>query len=310
MKPANHRLLRLTLLLTLALLSPFTFCETLIVGVAPSIPGALAKYTIDTSVEQTKRFQKLRYRKSQVPSQQQIWQSLVEYLSQETTLALQLDSASSTLDFELKLAKGYYDLAYMLPTQFASFSLRPGYKAIAKRKAQPLRGILVTRAQGPIQSLRQLRSKSITFPGLLDFAASIAPRHSLLKLNFPIQASFVASQDLSYQQVLDGSALATGGTRESFEALHPDTREQLKIIWDTPGYTPYAFAAHTRTPFFSIIKLQRALAGMTKTEKGKALLPLLLVENGFETAKDSDWHDAADIDLDSLNHAPAITTQH
>ena len=284
---------------------------SLIVGIAPSIPEPTPTFVEIKADSKKKRFQKAHYRKiPPAQSKKEAWQAVIDYLKAETKLNLALEEASSQLDFELKLAKGYFDFAYVTPTQFAAFNPHPGYKAVAKRKAQPLRGIVVAKKGGAITTLRLLEEKVIVFPGLLDFPGSIVPRQSLSELNFPIKPQFVASQARVYESVIDGRYLAGAGTNESFETLPPETRNQLHIIWDTPGYTPYAFAAHPRVPFFSIIKMQRAMVGMTKTEQGKKLLPYIFVKNGFETAKDADWHDAKNIDLHTLNNVSNSQPSH
>jgi len=285
--------------------SQVALSDTYTVSITPTLPEPLpqikasenAKLSINTSSQL-----------SMLPSKEQAWQAVFNYLGQKANIKFKFEPANSQLDFELKLAKGYYDFAYTNPLQFIAFNDFPGYKAVVKRKAQPIRGIIVVKKTGPISSLTELRDAIFAFPGTLNFPASIVLRESLNRLNVNIIPQFLASQKHVYSAVANGSYIAGGGSYESFEAQASEVRNALRIIWDSPGYTPYAFSAHPRVPFFTIIRLQRAMVGLVKHEEGKALLPDIFVDNGFEVARDSDWHDARLINLEKLNGASVNIT--
>jgi len=236
-----------------------------------------------------------------IPSKNQAWKAVFNYIAQESGLDIVFEPAKSQLDFELKLAKSYYDLAYLNPLQFNSFRDSPGYQAQIKRKSQPLRGMIFIKKNSPIKSFSKLRGSIIAFPGLLNFPASIIPRESLHRLNFEITPQFLANQNTVYHEVARGHFVAGAGTEESYLAQPTDIRNSLVKIWDSPGFSPYVFAAHPRVPFFSLVKLKRAMVRMNKQQAGKALLEDIFVENGFEVAKDSDWDEIKQIDLGILN---------
>ena len=277
--------------------------DSLIVGVAPSIPSPLSQIK-QAKVSAPPLNTNHSTSKADIPpSKKDAWQDVFSYLANETGLALHLELSKSQLDFELKLAKGYFDLAYITPLQFSAFRDFPGYKAIAKRKSQPLRGMIFVKRHGPITTLAQLRGATIAFPGLLNFPASVVPRESLQRLNVSITPSFLSSEEKVFHNVATGAFIAGAGTETGFQAQSQGIQNTLHAIWKSPGFTPHAFVAHPRTPFFSINKLQRALIKMKKRDKGKALLPYIFVENGFEVARNSDWDEINLIDLDTLNGA-------
>ncbi len=286
--------------------------DPLIVGIAPSIPDPLPQIepvtqtTIKKALSKKKTVQETVNVPTHeiVPSKTEAWQAIFDYLEDKTGLEFQFKLARSQLDFELKLAKGYYDLAYITPLQFVAFHDYPGYKAIAKRKAQPIRGMIFVKRNGPINTLSELRGATIAFPGLLNFPASVAPRESLHRLNFNIIPRFLSSEKQVFYEVEQDLFIAGGGTQAGFDAQTQEIQNSLKIIWSSPGFTPHAFVAHPRIPFFSINKLQRAMVRMNKRDEGKALLPYIFVKNGFEVARDSDWNEINQIDLNTLNGAP------
>jgi len=305
--------LKLSLLCTLIGIVGYSIpatAEPFIVGVAPSIPSPLPQINKEPYGTLKKRIARKdastvsKTAPSEiVPSKTQAWQAVFDYLSNKTGLELTFEPTNSQLDFELKLAKGYYDLAYINPLQFAAFHDYPGYKAIAKRKAQPLRGMIFVKRHGAITTLSQLRAATIAFPGLLNFPASVVPRESLQRLNVDINPRFLSSEKKVFHEVAKGNFIAGAGTQAGFQAQSQGIQNALHAIWKSPGFTPHAFVAHPRIPFFSINKLQRAMIKMNKRDKGKALLPYIFVENGFEVARDSDWDEINLIDLNTLNGA-------
>ncbi|MFT6123861.1 MAG: ABC-type phosphate/phosphonate transport system substrate-binding protein [Oleiphilaceae bacterium] len=287
--------------------------EPFIVGVAPSIPSPLPQIKADPYSSLKKQIKKKQLSNTSpdsesapheiVPSKTQAWQAVFDYLAKEANLEITFEPTESQLDFELKLAKGHYDIAYVNPLQFAAFHDYPGYKAIAKRKAQPLRGMIFVKRHGPITTLAQLREATIAFPGLLNFPASVVPRESLQRLKVNVIPRFLRSEEQVFHAVANGSFIAGAGTEAGFNAQSKAIKNTLHTIWKSPGFTPHAFAAHPRVPFFSINKLQRAMIKMNKRDQGKALLPYIFVDNGFEVARDSDWNEVNLIDLEVLNGA-------
>jgi ABC-type phosphate/phosphonate transport system substrate-binding protein len=295
-----------------------SFGAPLIIGVSPSLPKPVAE--LEIIVDQKKR-KKLKFSSNKeqleasntppprktselLPTKHQAWQNIFNFISEDSSLELKFIPAKSQLDFELKLAKGFYDLAYITPLQFQAFRDYPGYQAQVKRKSQPIRGMIFVKKNGPITTLTDLRDATIAFPGLLNFPASIVPRESLQRLKVNIIPQFLASDAQVYAAVAKGQQIAGGGTEESFRAQPAEIQNSLRMIWDTPGFSPYALVAHPRVDFFSLTRLKRALVNMNNTEEGAKLLKYIFVNNGFEVARNSDWDEIKLIDLNTLNGDP------
>lgn len=282
------------------------FAAPFIVGIAPSIPEPISELEEINEKKQRKRAKKhlittTPLQVERLPTKEQAWQKVFDHIAQESSLELKFEPASSQLQFELNLAKGYYDLAYINPLQFNAFRDFPGYQAQVKRKSQPSRGMVFVKKVGTISTLADLREATIAFPDPLNFSGSVITRESLQRLDFRIIPQFLASQSLVYSEVMKGQYIAGGGTTETFHAQAPEIKNSLKIIWDSPGFSPYAFVAHPRVDFFSLTKIKRAFVRMVKDEESKALLKHIFVDNGFEVARDSDWDEIKSIDLSRLN---------
>lgn len=276
----------------------------LIVGISPTLPAPIPFY--DKLKPSGKRFERERYHKRPGADKYEVWQLLIEELSRLSKIPLQSPKRTGTLGFERQLAQGVFDLAYIDPRQFVQGTEYANYSALAKAKAKPARGILVARKDSQIKTLRDIDARGIVYPYALNFSASIVPRASLAQLGFELPAHYVADEHAALQAVLRGQFPAAAGTAHNFAALSPPERAQLKVVWDTPSYTPDAFVAHQRLAFFDKTRLQKALVQLFKTELGKRLLPLVGVDNGFESAKDRDWQDARAIDFSDLEQQSGL----
>lgn len=283
--------------------------EPLIVSIAPSYPEPVPQYINMLPEVKEKKLRtddesepaKTPTPEEKVPSKNEVWQKVFDYIREETKLDLVFEPASSQLDFELKLAKSYYDLALVTPLQFDAFRDNPGYQAQVKRKAQPIRSIIFVKKNSRIKTFADLRDAIIAFPNPLNFDSSIVPRESLKRLNFNIIPQFLRSEAAVYQEVIRERYIAGAGTHENFRAQPIEIQSSLRIIWDSPGFSPHPFVAHPRVDFFSLIKLKRAFVDMIKNENTRKLLPYIFVDNGFEVARDSDWDEIKLIDLNELN---------
>jgi len=283
------------------------FAAPYLIGIAPSLPEPIAELEETNDKKQRRKYKKTLItdtptkQTERLPTKEQAWQKVFDHIAKEASLDLKFEPTSSQLQFELNLAKGYYDLAYINPLQFNAFRDFPGYQAQVKRKSQPSRGMVFVKKIGAISTLTDLREATIAFPDPLNFSGSVITRESLQRLNFHIIPQFLSSQSLVYTEVMKGQYIAGSGTKATFHAQAPEIKNNLKIIWESPGFSPYAFVAHPRVDFFSLTKLKRAFVRMVKNEESKALLKHIFVDNGFEVARDSDWDEIKSIDLNRLN---------
>ncbi len=118
-------------------------------------------------------------------------------------------------------------------------------------------------------------------------------------MKIPIETRFVASHDSVYRAVASGLHEAGGGIQRTFEAMPTDVREQLRVLSETPGYTPHALAAHPRVPAAIVERLRMAMASLADDEIGRALLAPLAFK-GLVAAQDREWNDIRALDINLL----------
>ncbi len=113
------------------------------------------------------------------------WQPIMERISLETGISLQLKISPSIPKFESEFIKGEPDFAYMNPYHAVIAKQAQGYIPLF-RDNKLLTGILLVRKDSPYKSIQDLNGKTIGFPAPNAFGASLYLR-ALLTETFKIQ---------------------------------------------------------------------------------------------------------------------------
>ncbi len=227
------------------------------------------------------------------------WGPLLAEISRRSGVPLVFRTGPSIPVFEERLSKGDYDLAYMNPYHYVVFHAATGYQAFAKELDRKLKGILVVRKDSAYRKAADLAGKTVVFPAPAAFAASILPQAEFGRLKIPIQAKFVASHDSVYRAVASGLQEAGGGIQRTLEASPAEVRDALRVLTETPAYTPHAFAAHPRVAPATLAKVLAAMASLATDETGQHLLTPLAFK-GIAPAQDKEWNDIRALDIDLL----------
>jgi phosphonate transport system substrate-binding protein len=227
------------------------------------------------------------------------WGPVLAEISKRSGVALVFRTAPSIPGFEERLGKGDYDLAYMNPYHYVVFHKASGYRAFAREQDRKIKGILVVKKNSPYRKPADLAGKTVVFPAPAAFAASILPQAEFGRLKIPIEAKFVASHDSVYRAVASGLQEAGGGIQRTFEAAPVEVRDALRVLSETPAYTPHAFAAHPRVPQEILAKVLAAMASLSADETGQRLLAPLAFK-GIAAAQDKEWNDIRALDINLL----------
>ena len=223
------------------------------------------------------------------------WGPLLRLVGERAGVDLVFKTASDITVFEERCLKGEYDLAYMNPYHYTVFH-EHGYEALAKRANSKIKGILVKKRGAPLTALGDLADAEVAFPAPRAFAATLLTTAGLRRADVAFTPKYVDSHDSVYRAVALGKYPAGGGIMRTFKAVADDVRDQLEVLWETPGYTPHAFAAHERVPKALRDKVLAALTSLSEDDDGKALLEPLKI-SAIEAAADGDWDDVRALNI-------------
>ncbi|KMW59181.1 Phosphonate ABC transporter phosphate-binding periplasmic component [Candidatus Rhodobacter oscarellae] len=217
-----------------------------------------------------------------------MWGPFLSELSARTGVTVQFKTTKDIPTFEACLAEGAYDIAYMNPMHYAIFSEESGYRAFARQSQKRLKGVIVARAEGPVQALGDLDGTQVAFPSPGAFGASILTRSTLSERGIAFTPNYVKSHDSVYRAVAAGLMAAGGGVTRTFNAVDPAIRAQLRIMHETEAYTPHAFAASRELPEALADAVRQAFLDIAADQP--ALVDGIGM-NGFTLSGDSDWDD-------------------
>lgn len=230
-----------------------------------------------------------------------LWNPILQNISKQSGINIKFKTAPNIPEFEKRLEKGEYDIAYMNPYHYTVFSKKPGYIAFAKARDKKIKGILVVKKGSSIKTLEDLSNQTIAFPAPSAFAASMLPRAHLNSSAIPITPNYVSSHDSVYRTVAKGLFPAGGGVMRTFDNLSPEIREQLLILWSTKGYTPHAFAIHPRIDNQILTKIKNSMINLNESDEGRELLQSIKIK-GITTAEDKDWDDVRSLKINLLKN--------
>ncbi len=201
------------------------------------------------------------------------WAPFAERVARDSGVALELRVYRNFPEFESELVRGLPDLVYLNPYQLLEAHHNQGYQPLVRDSAHPLTGILVVARDSPVKSLRDLRDKDIAFPHPNAFGASLYLRALLQeKEGLRFRAHYLNTHANVYRHVILGRAAAGGGVNRTLERDHPETRAELRVLYETPPTPAHPLSAHPRLPPAQREAVIRAILQMQDDPEGQALL--------------------------------------
>ena len=200
------------------------------------------------------------------------WSPLLQRVGQEAGLCFELRVAGTIPEFEQKLLKGEPEFVFLNPYHAVLAYQKKKYQPLLADSSELLTGIVVVRADSPIQSFDQLRGKSVAFPSPNSFAATLLIRAELAKKKIDIHPVFVKNHSNVYRGVISKDTVAGAGVNNTLDNEAPEIRQQLRVLFETPGFTPHPVATHPSVSASVRERFLKATLKLTQDEEGRKLL--------------------------------------
>ena len=202
-----------------------------------------------------------------------IWNPLIAALAARGAPLMHRGAAEDIPDFERALWVGAYDVAYVNPWHSVVAADRRGYTPLLRDGTRMLQGVLVVRADSPVQSPADLSGGRIAFPAPNALGATLLMRAELDRDHaLTYTPRFSGSHDSAYLDVVLGLAEAAGGIEATLEALAPDIRGRLRVVHRTAMVHSHPLVVHPRVTAEQRERLVAAFLDLAATEEGKAML--------------------------------------
>ena len=233
-----------------------------------------------------------------------IWRPILETLEAHTGLELRLESKPTIPEFELALANGEFDFAYMNPYIAITIGQSQGYIPLARDHGASLYGILVVKKDNPIQDLKKLEGQTIAFPAPNAMGATLIIKADMEDLHgIQVKPEYVLTHSSVYFNVALGRVVAGGGVQKTFQEQPPAVQEKLRILYRTRSFSPHPFSAHPRVPEAIRQQVLDSLLAMGATPSGQELLELVPVRR-IGPATIADYQPLLNMNLERYYTAP------
>lgn len=201
------------------------------------------------------------------------WTPVLEAIKEKTGIHLALRVYETIPIFEKSFLAGEPDLVYYNPYHAVMGWRSQRYLPLVRGNDKPLTGILVVAEQGPIRSLRDLQGKTVSFPAPNAFGASLYMRALLAeKYGLKIKPVYTRTHGNAYRSVALGETAAAGGIAVTLAGEPMELRDQLRVLYETPGAAPHPIAAHPRVPAKVQQAIRDALLALPDNATGVAML--------------------------------------
>ena len=201
------------------------------------------------------------------------WSPYVQYLNESTNSQFILKLYNNRDIFEQDIKNGLVDFYYGNPGYGVVGYLNHGYLPVIRSDKKKLQGIIVVRKDSELKRVTDLKDKTLVFPGKTAFAASLLIKHYLgLHYSLNFEEDYVVGHDNVYRNVLNGSFEAGGGVFKTLNREPEGLRNQLRVIYKTPGVSSHPFMVHPSVPdYLKKIVISNTLS-LNSSENGKKIL--------------------------------------
>lgn len=235
-----------------------------------------------------------------VPTIYAKWGPFLSYVGNASGECFDLILQPTIPDFEKYLWTAAPDMAYTNPYHAVMAHRRLGYLPAIADGSELLTGILVVRQDSNIRSLADLRQQKIDFPAPNAFAASLLLRAYLAKEQVNIQPVYVRSHSNVYRGVILGDAAAGGGVNKTLRGEPADVRDQLRVIYETPGFRGHPIVFNPRVSRDLRLKIVKTILDMSRTEEGRALLADIQIPEPMSVTYDKDYRPLEKLGFEKL----------
>ncbi len=226
------------------------------------------------------------------------WAPVAEHLQRVTGQQLQLRVYRTFDEFETDLVNGLVDYAYMNPFHFLMARKAQGYLPLVRDGARLLSGQLLVRRDSPLKSVKELNGRTIAFPDPNAFAASLYMRALLQeKVKIRFTARYFGTHANVYRHVILGSVAAGAGVNVTLARERPETRDELRVLYETPGTAPHPLCAHPRIAANLREAVTRAVLAMGNNDNGRTLLKRIDILQPVRAAFARDYQPLEQLDL-------------
>ena len=227
----------------------------------------------------------------------QVYQPMIDYINARLDGSeLRLEASRNYPAYDKKLFARHFHFALPNPYQTVT-STQYGYKIFGKMGDDAnFRGIILVRKDSGINSVSDLKGKSVSYPAPTALAATMMPQWYLyahgLDINKDIDNEYVGSQESSIMNVYLGKTAAAATWPPPWIAFikeRPEIAKEVMVKWQTPSLPNNGLVARDDVSQELVDKVSSIIFSLEKTQEGRAILSGMELSH-YEKADDSTYN--------------------
>ncbi|PLA75340.1 phosphonate ABC transporter substrate-binding protein [Hydrogenovibrio sp. SC-1] len=210
----------------------------------------------------------------------EVYQPMIDFINARLQGGkLRLEASRNYAAFDKKLFDGYFDFALPNPYQTVT-SLQHGYRVFGKMADdENFRGIILIRKDSEIETVSDLKGKSVSYPAPTALAATIMPQWFLvqngLNIDDDITNHYVGSQESSIMNVYLGNTDAASTWPPPWLAFikeRPEVAEQVIVKWQTPPLLNNGLVVKESVPKAILDQVSQSIFNLHHSAEGQQIL--------------------------------------
>ncbi len=240
------------------------------------------------------------------------YRPLADYLQVALDVRVNLVIAADYGDLVDLMATGSVDLANFGGFTFVEATRRTGAVPLVMRDVDArFTSVIIANAASAVDDLKGLEGRSFTFGSRLSTSGHLMPRHYLAQQAIEPEAFFSSinysgSHDATVELVRDGNVEAGVVNTLVLERMIAEgevTAGEVRVVWETPPYVDYVYAAQPSLGESARRRLIDAFLCLSPDDSEHRRVLEELDAGGFLPASLTDFTELAAI-FDSLEVAP------
>jgi phosphonate transport system substrate-binding protein len=204
----------------------------------------------------------------------EVYQPLADIIGKKLQRRVVVYSARDFKTFVARTRAGDYDIVLTAPHLAWLARQDAGYRPLLKY-AQPVYGMLVTRADSPLQTVESLRGRTIATADAIAVAvmavqAELAARG--LRANVDYHTLDAGTHVNAMMQVINGRADGAIIGVHPYRLLAADLRAQLRVVTESPRLSSLMYLTHPRLRDREAGAVRQTLYDFAATAEGEAFM--------------------------------------
>lgn len=202
----------------------------------------------------------------------QYWNPILDYVQHKTGISLILKTARTGLESSEALERGEYDFAYSNHIFQPKIMVAAPYQVILRPRDEAIAGQVVTLADSPIKTLKDLNGKEVGFPSAAAFVGYGVPMDQLLRQGVNVTPVFGGNQEGIMAQLKAGRIPAAGVNNQVMKAFASRENLKYRVLWESEAFFNLPISSHPRVPRTVVAAVKSAIDGMEEDPEGIRIL--------------------------------------